>query len=94
VIDRYNRRNVLLMAQTGVAIVSTVFAIMVATGTIAPWSLLVLVIINGSVMSFIFPVRTAMVPSLVERHHMANAMALMSATQNATGLWARRWPGC
>ena len=84
VIDRYNRRNVLLMAQSGVAIVSTIFAIMVATGTIAPWSLLVLVIINGSVMSFIFPVRTAMVPSLVERHHLANAVALMSATQNAT----------
>ncbi|HYJ12891.1 MAG TPA: MFS transporter [Thermomicrobiales bacterium] len=84
VIDRYNRRNVLLMAQAGVAIVSTIFAILVATDTIAPWSLLVLVIINGSVMSFIFPVRTAMVPSLVERHHLANAVALMSATQNAT----------
>jgi MFS family permease len=84
VIDRYNRRNVLLMAQGGVAIVSTIFAIMVATGTIAPWSLILLVIINGSVMSFIFPVRTAMVPSLVERHHLANAVALMSATQNAT----------
>lgn len=84
VIDRYNRRDVLLMAQAGVAIVSTIFAIMVATGTIAPWSLLVLVIVNGAVMSFIFPVRTAMVPSLVERHHLANAVALMSATQNAT----------
>lgn len=84
VIDKYNRRNVLLMAQGGVAVVSSIFAVMVATGTIAPWSLLLLVVINGSIMSFIFPVRTAMVPGLVERHHLANAVALMSATQNAT----------
>lgn len=84
VIDRYDRRNVLLAAQAGVAVISTIFAIMVATGTIQPWSLLVLVTINGSVMSFIFPVRTAIVPSLVERTHMANAVALMSTTQNAT----------
>ncbi len=84
VIDRYSRRNVLFMAQSGVAVVSTIFAIMVATGTIQPWSLLVLVTINGAIMSFIFPVRTAIVPSLVERHHMANAVALMSTAQNAT----------
>jgi MFS family permease len=84
VIDRYSRRKVLLTAQGGVAVVSTIFAIMVASGTIQPWSLLVLVTINGSIMSFIFPVRTAIVPSLVERTHMANAVALMSTTQNAT----------
>jgi MFS family permease len=84
VIDRYSRRNVLFMAQSGVTVVSTIFAILVATDTIEPWSLLVLVTINGSIMSFIFPVRTAIVPSLVERTHMANAVALMSTTQNAT----------
>lgn len=84
VIDRYSRRNVLMMAQAGVAVVSTIFAVMVATGTIQPWSLLVLVTVNGAIMSFIFPVRTAIVPSLVERHHMANAVALMSTAQNAT----------
>jgi len=46
--------------------------------------MLVLVFIYGSVMSFVFPTRTAIVPSLVERADLANAVALNAAGQNAT----------
>ena len=84
VIDRSDRRQVLLLAQTGVMFVSAILALMVATGTIKPWSMLMLLTINGTIMTFIFPVRTAIVPSLVERADLANAIALTSAAQNAT----------
>lgn len=84
VIDRYDRRLVLLSAQFGVMIVSAIFALMVGIDLIAPWSVLVLVTVYGTIMSFIFPVRTAMVPSLVERQDLAIAVALNSAVQNAT----------
>ncbi len=84
VIDRYDRRTVLLVAQFGVMIVSAIFAVMVGTGLIEPWSMLVLVAVYGTIMSFIFPVRTAMVPSLVDRQDLAIGVALNSAVQNAT----------
>jgi len=84
VIDRSDRRKVLLMAQFGVMVVSAILALMVATGLIEPWSMLVLVALNGTIMTFIFPVRTAIVPSLVSREDLANAIALTSAAQNAT----------
>jgi MFS family permease len=84
IIDRYDRRKVLLMAQFGVMVVSALFALLVGTDLIAPWSMLVLVATYGSIMSFIFPTRTAIVPSLVQRHDLANAVALNSASQNAT----------
>jgi MFS family permease len=84
VIDRYDRRIVLLLAQAGVMVVSAVLATLIAIDAIEPWSLLALVALNGTIMTFIFPVRTAMVPGLVERADLANAVALMSATQNAT----------
>jgi MFS family permease len=35
-------------------------------------------------MSFVFPTRTAIVPNLVERADLANAVALNAAGQNAT----------
>ncbi len=84
VIDRYDRRLVLLAAQCGVMIVSAIFALMVGTDLIEPWSMLVLVAVYGTIMSFIFPVRTAMVPSLVDRQDLAIGVALNSAVQNAT----------
>jgi predicted MFS family arabinose efflux permease len=57
---------------------------MVGFGVIERWSILVLAAIYGSVMSFVFPTRTTMVPSLVARADLSNALALNAAGQNAT----------
>jgi MFS family permease len=83
-IDRYNRRTVLLVAQFAVMMLAAVFALLVGTGAIAPWSTLVLVAAYGTAMSFIFPTRTTIVTMLVERRDLANAVALNAAAQNAT----------
>jgi len=83
VIDRYDRRMVLMVAQIAVMVVAAVFALLVGTGAIAPWSTLVLVAAYGTAMSFIFPTRTTIVTMLVEREDLANAVALNAAGQNA-----------
>ena len=83
-IDRYNRRMVLLVAQFAVMVLAAVFALLVGTGAIAPWSTLVLVAAYGTAMSFIFPTRTTIVTMLVDRGDLANAVALNAAAQNAT----------
>jgi MFS family permease len=84
IIDRYDRRSVLLLAQLGIMLTAAAFAFFVATDLIDRWSMLVLVFIYGTIMSFVFPTRTAIVPSLVERRDLANAVALNAAGQNAT----------
>src|SRR4051812_223635 len=83
-IDRYNRRTVLLVAQFAVMMLAAVFALLVGMGAIAPWSTLFLVAAYGTAMSFIFPTRTTIVTMLVERRDLANAVALNAAAQNAT----------
>ncbi|HKG24114.1 MAG TPA: MFS transporter [Thermomicrobiales bacterium] len=83
-IDRFDKRTVLAVAQAGIMIVAGLISLLVATDLITRWSLLLLVFAYGTIMSFIFPTRTAMVPSLVERDDLANAVALNAATQNAT----------
>ncbi|HEV2109259.1 MAG TPA: MFS transporter [Thermomicrobiales bacterium] len=84
IIDRFDRRSVLLVAQFGVMVVAALFAILVGSGVIEPWSMLMLAAAYGTVMSFIFPTRTAIVPSLIQRRDLANAIALNAAAQNAT----------
>jgi len=84
ILDRSDRRQVLKLSQWGVMLISALFAVLIATDLIQPWSLLVVAGMYGAVMSFIFPTRTTMVPSLVARTDMANAVALNAATQNAT----------
>jgi MFS family permease len=84
VIDRFDRRKVLMLAQGGVMLVAGLFALLVGTDLIAPWSILVLACAYGTVMSFIFPTRNVIVPTLVARDDLANAVALNAAGQNAT----------
>jgi MFS family permease len=84
IIDRFDRRRVLLLAQLGVMVVAAIFAILVATERVSPWSILALVATYGAIMAFIFPTRTTIVTTLVAREHLANAVALNAAGQNAT----------
>jgi MFS family permease len=84
VIDRVDRRTVLMAAQVGVMTVAGLFALLVGTGLIRPWSILLLAFLYGIVMSFVFPTRNAIVPDLVDRSDLANAVALNAAGQNAT----------
>jgi MFS family permease len=84
IIDRFDKRTVLLLAQLGVMIVAAILALLVGTDLISRWSLLALVFAYGTIMSFVFPTRTALVPGLVERDDLANAVALNAAFQNAT----------
>lgn len=84
VIDRFDRRKILLVAQIGIMVIAAAFAFFVATDMIGRLSMLILVAIYGTIMAFIFPTRTTIVPSLVERDHLANAIALNAAAQNAT----------
>lgn len=84
VIDRIDKRTVLQVAQAGIMIVASLFALFVWTDQMSRGVLLVLVFIYGTIMSFVFPTRTAIVPNLVDRRDLANGIALNSAGQNAT----------
>lgn len=83
-IDRYDGRRVLLGAQAGVMLFALGFAAAITFDLIRPWLVLLLAFCYGSAMSFVFPARSTIVPSLVSRQDMTNAVALNSAVQNVT----------
>lgn len=82
VIDRTNRRQLLILTQTLAMIQAFVLAYFTLKGTLDIYSLLVFSIFLGIINSFDIPVRQAFVIDLVERDHLHNAIALNSAGFN------------
>lgn len=83
VIDRVDRRRVLVAAQVSVTLVVALVALLLWRGWLTVYHLLAGVFLGGTAMSFVFPTRNALVADLVERRDLANAVALNSAGQNA-----------
>lgn len=83
-LDRFDRRKVLLVSQS-IGVVSAIgVATVVLVGAIEPWHLLVGGFVNGSLQAIINPSQQALVPRLVDAEHMQNALGLMSAGANMT----------
>lgn len=74
--DRVNKRTLLIVTQTGAAVASLVVAVLIIGGWLQFWHLLAVSLVTGIVFSFNMPARQALVPNLVPRHKLMNAISL------------------
>ena len=84
--DRWDRKRIIIVGQVIVATVSLLIAIVVVTGHITWVHLLLLSVFEGAWFSFIWPARQAMIPEIVGRERLTNAIALNGAAMSATFL--------
>ncbi|HWV34675.1 MAG TPA: MFS transporter [Thermomicrobiales bacterium] len=84
VADRFERRRILLLTQPLIGSISLIWALLVFSGHLAYWHILVLVALGGVVSSFDLPAGQAFLAQLVRREDMPEAIALNSASINAT----------
>src|ERR1700681_805771 len=82
VADRAERRKILLGSQYVQMASATVLTLLVATGHIHVWHMLCLSFISGLAQAFGGPAYQALIPSLVKREDMPNAIALNSIQFN------------
>lgn len=80
--DRFDRRRILLGYQIVAMTVHFITAFLVFTDTIQAWHVYVLAFVTGSAMAFNNPARQALIPSLVDREHLTNAVALNTVAMN------------
>jgi MFS family permease len=83
-IDRLDRRRLLLVCQTLAALLAVVVATVVVVGAVRPWHLPPIAFANGSLQALLNPTQQSLVPGLVARADLTNAIGLMSAGQNVT----------
>ena len=84
VADNFNRRFVLLATKFFVLGISIIFAVIVVLDTIEIWHIYAYNILRGAAMAFDQPARRAMIPTIVPRELVTNAMALSQGSMTAT----------
>src|SRR5499427_1685400 len=82
VADRVERRKILLVSQYVQMGSATLLTILVATGVVHVWHILCLSFVSGVAQAFGGPAYQALIPTLVEREDMPNAIALNSIQFN------------
>ena len=80
--DRRNRRHLLLMSQCVQMAAAFTLAVLVYTESITIWLLLSLSFITGVAQAFGGPAYQSLIPSLIPKEHLPNAIALNSIQFN------------
>jgi MFS transporter, DHA1 family, staphyloferrin A biosynthesis exporter len=86
--DRMDRRRLLLSSQVLLLITACVMGSLVVSGLVQVWHLFVFTLITGVAWSFNQPLRQTLVPSVVPKSDLMNAIALSSLGFNMTKVLA------
>ncbi len=78
VADAHDRRKVMLIAQSAMAIFAAMLGFLTDRGIQIVWPIYLLNALAASASAFDNPARQALIPSLVPREHLANALSLNS----------------
>lgn len=86
VADRVDRRKLLIVTQSLAGVFALILGVLTSTGVVTVWMIMVLSFVSAAVASFDNPTRQALVPDIVGKEYIANAVALQSAAFNGTGI--------
>jgi MFS family permease len=82
--DRYDKKKLLLFSQGFIALVNVLFTVMIFMDLVQFWHLLLGALLQGATFSVAMPVRNALVPQLIPRHKLMNAVSLQMGGMNLT----------
>lgn len=85
-VDRFDRRNLLILTQSLSMLQALLLAVLTLTGLIHVWHIMVLSLLIGLVNALDNPTRQSFYPSLVPKDKLSNAIALNSAVINGSRL--------
>ncbi|TEU04967.1 MAG: MFS transporter [Dehalococcoidia bacterium] len=88
VADRVKKRDLLIVTQVANGIITLIIAILIATEGILLWHLIAAAALTGIIFAFHVPARLAIIPELVQKREILNAIAL-----NSTGMNLSRFVG-
>jgi MFS family permease len=84
--DRMDRRWLMLMGTLGTSAAAGVMAVLVIAGVVEVWHILVLSVVASVSQAVEMPSRQSLVPELVDKKHIVNAIGLGATAFNAAGV--------
>lgn len=82
--DRYERRRILMVTQSVATVMTLVMALLIFSGVIQLWMMVVVALIHGTAFAFNMPARQGMAPDLVDDERLTNAVAVNNASFSLT----------
>ncbi|MDE2638980.1 MAG: MFS transporter [Chloroflexota bacterium] len=74
--DRLDRRRMAIGAGAIGVVISLVLGMLVVTDVVETWHVVLLAVLQGTSMAMVAPAQEALMPSLVKREHLLNAITL------------------
>ena len=93
VADRYNKRLVLISAQLVTMLSQLAMGLLAVSGYIEIWHIYATAVITGASNAFMQPARQSLIPRLVARDELLNALALNSAAVNTMRIGGASFAG-
>ncbi len=84
--ERVSKRSLLIWTQVGNGLIALVISILITTGDIQLWHLIVAAALTGILFAFHIPARFSIIPELVHEREYLNAVALNSTGWNLSVL--------
>ena len=84
--DIVDRRTLLILTQSGNFVLAGILALLMLTDSIQVWHIYVTTLVTSAVNTFEGPARMAMLPRLVPRSHLMNAITLNQAARHGAML--------
>ena len=84
--DRIDKRRLLFFTQSLSMILAFVLGVLTLTGVVQVWMIVVIAFCSGTVLSFDQPTRSALIPVLVPREDLMNAISLQSIVFNGSAV--------
>ena len=91
--DRVDKRRLILATQCVIVLTSSTVSVLILTGAIQFWHLLVITPVSAAAFSFNIPGRQALVAILVPRDRLMNAISLSTAAMNVSRIVAPAMAG-
>jgi len=85
--DRIDKRRLLLCTQSLSMLLAFLLGILTFTGVIQVWMIVVIAFCSGTVLSFDQPTRSALIPTLVSKEDLMNAISLQSVVFNGAAIF-------
>jgi MFS family permease len=86
VADRVDRIRLLYITQTSSLLLAALLALLTWSGAVQPWHILVATFVGAALLAFDNPTRQSLIPELVPREDLLNALSLNSATYTGAAL--------
>jgi MFS family permease len=91
--DRFEKRLVMIGARMVVILTSLAVGVLFFSGGLQPWHIVVLAMLDGAAFSILDPALLSIIPELVDRRALLNAISLTSVIEGLMGIVGAAFAG-